>query len=224
MVAGLLDQVIDACCRRVVAFLVLDVHCRRADDEVAVDSRGDQDTLAELCGLREDRVADMVSDGLVQQAVVAAPGSDIDLFLTDHVVELVRIDTGRVDDIPCLVHTVVGADRPDRIAVFFAGAGREGLHLGIEEEVDAVHAGIFSHGDIEDKRTNDPAGGGIQGGHYVLREVGLFLQCLFAAQDLQTFDSIGNAPVVQVFESVLFGFMNTDDQGPVPLERNVEVF
>ena len=134
MVAGLGDQISDACCCCVVSFLVLNIHSGGAYDQVAVNCRGNKDALAELCRLREDGVGHVISYSLVKQAIVTASGCDMDLLLRDHIVEIVCIDACCVDDVAGLVLAVVGPDLPDRLAALLACVGCELLNLCVEEE------------------------------------------------------------------------------------------
>lgn len=63
-----------------------------------MDGRADQNALAHLSGKLKDRMGNEGSGFFVQKLVFSAAGRDRKLVGADLIVQLVRIDTGGVDD------------------------------------------------------------------------------------------------------------------------------
>ena len=63
-----------------------------------MDGGADQNALAHLSGKLEDRMGNQGSGFFVQKLIFSAAGRDRKLAGADLIVQLVRIDTGGVDD------------------------------------------------------------------------------------------------------------------------------
>ena len=131
--------------------------------------------------------------------------------------EDIRVNAGRVDDITGLIFTVIGADLPDSLFKF------ERFYLCVKEEINAVHIGVLSHGDVEHERTDNAAGGRVQSACHFLRQVGLQLQALLPVQKAELFDAVGDTSVIQGLQAADLRLMDADDQGAVPLEGNIQI-
>ena len=102
----------------------------------------------------------MVDDGpggFVQQTVFAAAWHDVDLAGAHHIVECVGVHAGSVDDDFCLNVTLIG--RQAKTVVDFGDC----QDLCVEQKLDAVDSCIFCQCNIEPKRTDDAAGGTVDG-------------------------------------------------------------
>ena len=63
-----------------------------------MDGGADQNALAHLSGKLEDRMGNQGSGFFVQKLIFSAAGRDRKLAGADLIVQLVRIDTGGIDD------------------------------------------------------------------------------------------------------------------------------
>ena len=85
-------------CSRIGCISVIVIISGRANQRVSMNGRSHKDSFAVLAGQLEDRIAYETAGSLVQKAVFAASGSDVDLILAHHIVEDICIDTGRIDN------------------------------------------------------------------------------------------------------------------------------
>ena len=81
--------------------LIFDVKCARADEQVAVDRRGDEDALAHLGGALEYRVLCERAYRLVAEHIFALSGGGMYRIVADERRYLVAEYAGGVDDILC---------------------------------------------------------------------------------------------------------------------------
>ena len=80
----------------------------------------------------------------------------MNLLLTDHIVEFVCIDTGRIDHIAGLVNTAGGFQLPAALDL------PDILYFRVEPEVHSVGKGSLRHGDIHVKGADDAGCGCIE--------------------------------------------------------------
>ena len=94
-----------SCCRR--SLFVFDVNGRWSDEQIAMNRRCYEHTLAKLIRQWEDCVRHMISGRLIQETVIAPPRRNMNLFFTDHIMEPIRINTGCIDNNPRLKNTLI---------------------------------------------------------------------------------------------------------------------
>ena len=199
------------------AVLVLHIDGGGADDGVAVDGGSNQNALAVLAGELEDGGVHMAAGGAVQQEIVAPAGNDGHGVVGDHVVDLVGIDAGGVDNDPGLKIALDGLDLPAAVDGHDAGDFR------VKLELCAVGGGILGQGVVQAEGADDGAGGGVEGRHSLVGNVGLHLDQLFPLDDAQVADTVGNAVFVELHQvgTVILG--KHDDQGAVALVMDVQI-
>ena len=118
--------------------------------------RRNEDSFSIFARQRKDRMTYMASGTLVKQAVITASWRNMDFLFTDHVVKFVRIDTGCIDHIFCLEHTLICVDFPDISRLFQIG------YFCVKLKFHTIYIRILSQCDIQVERTHDPGAWRIQ--------------------------------------------------------------
>ena len=217
--ARLGDQIIQSGGGCVGAVPVLDVDGRRADDDIAVDGGAYQNALAQFAGQLEHRMAHESAGLLVQQAVIAPAGGNMQLpLLGHHIVQHVRVHARGVDHIPGLEVAAVRMNGPA------AAASGEARYLCIEPEFHAVGISVLRQGNGHVKGADNTAGGGPQGGHGVFADVWLQFVKTFTVYNFQPLHTVLHTVFIEGLKSrhILLG--HTDHQRAVHLERKIQIF
>ena len=97
----------------------------------------------------------MLSCTLVQKAVFTLSRRNVNLLLTDHIVEPVRIDACRIDYIPGPEGSLICMQRIASIDF------DDVLYFCPEMEFYSVFIRIFCQGNIQPERTDDPGSWGV---------------------------------------------------------------
>ena len=94
----------------------------------------------------------------------------------------------------------------------------------VKAEFRAVCISIFSQSGVQLERADHPCGRRIQGGVYIFGNV--WLQCLhlFTVQDLETFYSVRDAPVIERLQSGHFTFFQAHYKSSVPNKSEIQIF
>ena len=215
---GLLNELVQARAGGGGGLLVLNINGRRAHQQVAVDGGGNQHALAVLAGQGKNGVLYVLARLLVQQAVIAPAGGDMNLFLADHVVELVGVHPCGIDHAAGLIGAVVGLNLP---------AARDGVQagdLGVKAELHAVGGGVLRHGDVHAEGAHNTGGGGVEDAHGLFGQVGLQLEDFLPVQNqLHVLDAILDAPLIQGLQVGQGILVDTHHQGAAPVERKIQL-
>lgn len=126
----------------------------------------------------------MVSGAFMQQTVITASRSDMDLLFTYHIMKFVSIYSCSVYHTFGLIVSII---RNKLIAIF---CFYDILHFRIESELYPVFKCILRQGDIQVKGTYDPGCRSIQRRVNILRDIGFHLQNFLPAQYLKPFHSV----------------------------------
>ena len=199
------------------AVLVFHIDGGGADDGVAVDGGSNQDALAVLAGQLEDGGVDVTTGGTVQQEVVAAAGDDGHGVVGDHVVDLVSVNAGSIDDDLCLEVALDGLDLPAAVDLLNAG------DLSVELELCAVGSSVLSQSVVQTEGADDGAGGSVQSSNSLIGDVRLHLDQLVALDDAQVADAVGNAVLVQLHQVGTVFLGQHDDQGAITLVMDIQI-
>ena len=138
-----------------------------AQQQVAVDRGGDQHPLAVFPGQLEHRAGHMAPGGVVQQAVLAPAGGDMQLVRADPVVHFIGEHPGGVDHRPGGIVPPAGVDHPALFPRLQAG------DLGVKGELHPVFGGALRQAQGQLKGAHNARGVGQQGPFHFLRKVGL---------------------------------------------------
>ena len=154
----------------------------------------------------------------VQQAVIAPAGGNVQLpFLGHHIVQHVRVHARGVDHIPGLEVPAVRMNGPA------AAASGETRYLCIEPEFHAVGISVLRQGNGHVKGADDTAGGGPQGGHGVLADIGLHFVKPFTVYNFQPLHTVLHAVFIKGLKSRHILLRHADHQGTIHLEWKVQI-
>ncbi len=217
MSAGACKDSVEACLCRGRSFLVIDIDRGRTCQQVSVNRRRYKDALAVSRRLREDGLRNEAAHLLVHDVIIAASRCDVDLVFRNHVVEMVGVYAGCVDDASGLVLTVVCADMPDALIIFF-----KFLNFRIKTEINAVLIGVFRKSDRQTERADNAGRRCIKCALRIVGKVRLHGKRLFAAEDLHSLYAVGNTSVIEVLQAVECIFVNADNKRAVSLERHIQ--
>ena len=117
----------------------------------------------------------MTAHFFIKKAVVAASRRDMYLILADHVVNDISMYAGSVNYIFCRIFAVIRAKVPDAVRIGFYV-----FYLCIETEFYAVFRCVFSHGNIQNERTDDAACGCVKRSLDIFAEVRFHLERRFS--------------------------------------------
>ena len=159
-----------------------------------MDGGGHQHALAVLAGELENGVVDVALGGVVQQEIVAPAGDDGHIVVGHHVVQLVGVQPGGVDDHFRLHVALDGGYLPAAVDLLDVG------DLAVKLELHAVAGGVLRQGEGEAEGAHNAAGGGVQRRHRLVADVGLHLHQLIPLHDAQALHSVGHAVGVQLVQ------------------------
>ena len=153
--------------------------------------RCDQHAFAIFCRKRKYRPPHMAAGVFIEKTVVPSPGSNVDLFSADHIVEFICINPRCIYDISGLKCPIICTD----LISFFNS--HDLLHFCIEFEINPVHVCVLRQRNIQAERAYDPGCRRIQSRIYILRNIRLHFKHFFPAQYLQTRHSVFNPFIIQ---------------------------
>ena len=182
-----------------------------------MDRGGHQHALAVLARQLEHRAAHVGAGGVVQQAVLAPAGSDVQLVLTDPVVDFVGEHPGGVDHRPGGKVPLAGVDHPALPGPFQAG------DLGVEGELHPVFSGALRQAQGQLEGAHNARGVGKQGPLHLLREVGLQSPGLLPGEQLHVRHAVCHAPVVELPQLGQLLLGEAHHKGPHPPEGDVQL-
>ena len=156
----------------------------------------------------------------VHDIILAAARPDVDLPLGDHVGELVGIGAGGVHHGPGLE----GTHRGDHLPVTVGELAKLG-HLGVAQELGAVHGGVLREGHGQLIGANDAAGSHQQGLAGGAAHVGLPTAELLLVDDPELAPAaVLDALIEELLQSGMIVLVEGDHQGGVPLHRHFQFF
>ena len=134
---------------RIRSFFFFYIDRCRSKKEIAVCSRCNQNSFSEFIWQSKYCLAHMCACCFIQQTIITSSWCDVYLLFTDHIVEFVCINAGRIHHIFCLEHTLICVNFPDTILFF------QFLYFCIKFEFHTIFTGIFCHRNIQPKWTYD---------------------------------------------------------------------
>ena len=157
-----------------------------------MDRWGYQNAFSILTRKGKYGAAHMISGALIQQAVISPSGCYVYLCPADHVVELIGMDSCRVDHIAGLIHALICFQSPS--ALYPADI----RHLSVKFKVHAVGIGIFRQRNIQIKGTYDACRRRIENARHLICQIGLhFLYSRLIRDDFQILYTVLNPPLIQ---------------------------
>ena len=142
----------------------------------------------------------------------------MDLVRAHHVVNLIRVHAGRVDDITGLNLPVIRLDRVSALNLSDAG------HLGVQTELRSVHRRVLRHRDVQHKRADDAGRRGVKSGARLVGDVRLHRYELLPLNDPQPLDAVFSPALQQIIQFFFLFGIGTDDEGPDSLKRKIQLF
>ena len=136
----------------------------------------------------------MVPGGVVQQKVVPPPRHNGHAFVADLVVQFVGVYPGSIDDAAGFQRAAVGLQPPAAVD------GLHLLHFGVKLEPHAVFGGVLGKGVGQPEGADDAAGGGPEGGHHFVGNVGLHGAQFLPLHDAQPFHAVGYTVFIELFQ------------------------
>ena len=188
-----------------------------SNDQVAVNSGGHQYALAIGAWALEDHMLYPVSLAFVQQVILASGGVDHKGGGRRHLVDCLGRDSGGVDDIPAAEISLVGVDQPAAFHKLQPGNGSPQM------ELCPVADGGLRQGQTILPRGADGGCGGVEGGGYLFREVGVHGAGLLPGEQAELRHAVGLAPAEQVLEGSLILGREGQYEGAAGLVRNVQL-
>ncbi len=189
----------------------------RADQEVMVHRRGDQDALAVRVGALKQNVLGAVAFGLVHHVVFALVRDHGKGVGGGHVVDFVALYAGGVDHKAGFHGTTVRLDPVAAVDLCKAG------HFGAAAQLHAVddrrfrkRQGVFPGG-------NDAGAGRVQGADHLGADQGVHLPDLVAGEDLKAGHPVLYAPLIEGLNGGPFFFRKGQHEGTDPRKGNVQV-
>ena len=144
-------------------------------------------------------------------------GGDVQLVLTDPVVDFVGEHPGGVDHRPGGKVPLAGVDHPALPGPLQAG------DLGVEGELHAVFSGALRQAQGQLKGAHNARGVGKQGPLHLLREVGLQSPGLLPGEQLHVRHAVCHAPVVELPQLGQLLLGEAHHKGPHPPEGDVQL-
>ena len=154
---------------------------------------------------------------MVQQEVVAPAGGDGHGVVRHHVVQLVGIHARGVHHHPGL-HIPLGGGQPPA-AVHLLNAG----DLGVELEFHPVAGGVLRQGEGEPEGAHDGPGGGVQGGHRLVADIGLHFDQLIPLHNAQALHPVGHAVFIQLVQGGAVVLADHDHKASVILIGEIQL-
>ena len=189
-----------------------------AGQQVAVRSRGDQNTLALGSGDLENGMLHPAALGLVQQHVLACPGDDGEEAISCHPGHLIRIAAGTVQQ-PGALHGLPGGGG-DGEAVLLLNAD----NLKVSLQLHAIVHGVADGGNGQVIGADDARIGHIQGFADLFGQVRLHLAGFLSGDQPDAVDAVFKAAVVELFQNCLFfGCAEGDHQRTVVLVMDIQL-
>ena len=193
--------------------IMLDEQLKIANE--AVESYRDSLKLFE--NQLENGVAYVAAGGTVQQEVVTTAGHDGHGVVGNHVVNLVRVDAGSVDNDLGFVIALDGLYLPAAVDLLDAG------NFAVELELNAVGSCVFSQSKVQAEGADNGAGGSVQSGNSVVGDVGLHGNQLVPLNDSQAFHTVLHAVFIQLDQVGTVFLADHDDQRTVALVVEVQI-
>ena len=183
---------------RVVFFFIRHILGVRADEDVAMCRRADQDAFAHFRRCRENRrVNEVFLSRFIKEDVFAAARMDLKGIVPGKAADFVGMDAGGIDDVFRFDSTLVRFDGFD--GTVFYGNARD---LTFTDDFSAVDDGIFSKSQGQAERPADTGSRSPECAFDVLADIRFFFAHFVAADDFQSRNAIGIAPFEEFLEDV----------------------
>ena len=180
--------------------------------------RRDEDSLAQLCGLLENRMGNKISRLFIQKDILPFPGSDMKLPSAHHIVEPIRINACGIHNAACFINSC-GGGNAITVRRFF-----NVLCFRIKMELHAVLKGIFRKSDCHLKGTDNPACGGIQHGCHLRRQIRLQLMYFLSGNDTHIGNAVGFGALPEYLKPGQILFIKTENQGAISFKWKIQFF
>ena len=214
----LLQNLRDAFRRRRSVFLVRDKIGGRPGQDVAVNRRRHQHALAFFCRKLEDRMPHVPLKRPVIETVLSPSWTDPDLLCADHIVDLIRVHTGSVDDSsrdilrPARLHMVQPLLIPSDVR-----------HFSMEMKIHAVLAGVLCKRKRQLERADNPACRRIKCRGDVLRQVRLHPEKFLSPDNSEPAHTIGNSARKQRLQLAHLCLVCADHERSISLKWNIQI-
>ena len=188
-----------------------------------MNRRSHQHSLAHLARKLENGVGHMASRLLVQQAVFALSGRDVNLPGAHHVVERVGVNSRRIDHVFGRHNRSLAVPAVLRLQLISTGSPADALYFGQETEFHAIVAGVLRQGDGQAEGAHDAAAGRVQGRHHAVRHIRLHLPGLVPADNGQAGNAVLAPLLIQLLQPRFLLLVKAEHQGTVPLEIEIQL-
>ena len=182
-----------------------------------MNSGGNQNALTLLARQLEDGVAYVITGGAVQQEVVTTAGNDGHGVVGNHVVNLVSVNAGSVDNDLSFEIALDGRNLPAALDLLDAG------DFCVEFELNTVGSCVFSQSEVQAEGADDSAGGSVQSSNGSVGDVGLHSDQLVTLDDAQAFNAVCNTVFVQLNQVGTVFLADHDDQRAITLVMEVQI-
>ena len=201
----------------VYVVFVKTVCCSWANQDVAVSSWCNQDTLTHLCGLLEQRVVSKVTNGFVHQHVVALARLNLILAFADEVVDFVCKQTCCVNNNFCLFGVAICTSNcKDAIFLF------ETCYFAQETEFNTVCASVFCIGNSHFVWGNNTATWDNQRCNNALGKMWFHFARFVAINNVKSLYTVLFATSKQVVQTTLEIFVEAKNHGTISTEWEVQ--
>ncbi len=217
VLAGFLNHLIQPFSGSVASLFVLRIHGSRSHQQIPVHRRRHQNAFAVLTRQGKDHSRYMAARRFVQQTVIPSARCDPDLLFADHIVDHIRVDTGRIDYALRLELPLIRLEQPAAFRL------PDTLYFGVKPKLHPVDRRILRKRDIHAKRTDDPRRRSIQGRHRIVRNIRFHLPQLFFFHYAQSRYTIGYASVIERLQVQQIFRIPADHQRADPLEFEIQL-
>ena len=194
-------------CCRIYIFFVRNIFRCGTYQQISMDSRSYKDTFSHFGRELENGGIHQITAIFVHKTVLTSSGDNTDPVFTDHVMDLIRIDTCRIDNdgskehLSIRLYLIHPAFFLGWILTPYRSLFHNGCHLMVPIELHTILRCILRQCNVQSEGTDDTTGGCIQGSYDVTGHRRLHSPDFLRGQKLQFFYPVLHASLIQFFQT-----------------------
>ena len=158
----------------------------------------------------------MCSCTFIKKHILTLTRSDMQFFLTYHIMKNIRIDTGSIDDTACLKITLWGFH--NKTIFLFSDV----LYFCVKFKFHAIVICVLCHCNVQLKGTDNSGCRCIQCCQHLIRQIRLHGKCLFSVKDPQSLYSVFQSSFTQLMQHGNSILSCTDSQRTSLFKRKIQ--